>query len=313
MKQILLIGYLYLVGINLYSQCTLEYYNKINEAKVAVLENDIESAMVLYEEVFKNTNYPFARDCYHAVELAIMANDTIKLSYFLRKAITVGIKIEDIEEAGKVNSYLDRPFYHAIKVEEDSLMQIYTSRINWDIREEVNQLFLEDQKIREEYYSANFLKRKKIGKKWEELNARQVDRLIEITKEYGFPGEKLIGLDRTEMHPKIRTKNYSAGMPIVIFIHHFSQPNPSYDELLLAEVEKGNLYNEHFATICDFEAEFGSGKYKTFGYYGLRQQPKVMNDNILNLKREKIGLLKIAQIKQLNKIKHLTKFWNRLY
>ena len=115
------------------------------------------------------------------------------------------------------------------------------------------------------------------------------------------------------MHPKIRTNNYSAGMPIVIFIHHFSQPNLSYDSLLIDEVKKGNLYNEHFGTICDFEAEFGKSKFENYGYYGLRHQPRRLNENELNLKRQKIGILEFEQIEKLNKIKNISKFWNRLY
>lgn len=136
---------------------------------------------------------------------------------------------------------------------------------------------------------------------------------MQITKTYGFPGEKLIGLDRSDMHSKISTRNFSAGMSIILLIHHYSQPNQSYDTLLIEEVKKGNLYNEHFATICDFEAEYGKRKYENLGYYGLRHKPRKIDKKTLNVKREEIGILGFEQIEQLNQINNLTKFWNRLY
>lgn len=103
---------------------------------------------------------------------------------------------------------------------------------------------------------------------------KQVHRLIEITREKGFPGEGLIGIDQPEYHEKIVGNEYSAGMPIIILLHHYSSPNPSFDSLLFGQIGKGYLYNEHFATICDFEAHFGKNKYSNFGYYGFANSKK---------------------------------------
>ena len=297
----------------LYTQDAFDYYQRINEGKEFALENDFESAIHTYQQAFENFDFAFARDCYHAIELSVLTNDTAKLDYFIKKAVTQGIRLTDIEKSGRLKGYLNSAFYQHIKEKEDSLLHIYSSRINWELRAEINQMFADDQRIRDEYYNATIFQRKKIRKKWESLNAEQVERLMEITKQYGFPGEHLIGLDRAEMHPKMRTANYSAGMPIVLLIHHFSQPNPSYDQLLIEEVRKGNLYNEHFATICDFEAEFGKDRFEHFGYYGVRHQPKNPDRNTLNLKRKEIGILKLEQIKALNQVNHLKKFWNFLY
>ena len=313
MKQILTFLTISLITSSVYTQDALDYYKIINEGKGFALENDFESAIYSYHRAFENFDFAFARDCYNAIELSVLAHDTAKLDYFIKKAITQGIRTSDVENSGKINDYLDSAFYKSIKEKEDSLLHIYASNINRELRIEINQMFADDQKIRDEYYSATIFQRNKIRKRWESLNSKQVKRLIEITKQLGFPGENLIGLDRNEMHAKIRTTNYSAGMPIVILIHHFSQPNPSYDKLLMEEVKKGNLYNEHFATICDFEAEFGQDSFDNLGYFGIRHQPKKLDKNILNVKREEIGILSFERLEALNQVKNLTKFWNRLY
>ncbi|WP_139134382.1 hypothetical protein [Crocinitomix algicola] len=309
---------LYIILVSIFAseisaQNTIDYYEGINVGKIFAIQNDFESAINSYHQVFIHNDFVFARDCINAIEFSILAKDSVKIEYFIERAISQGIKITDIEKSYNLTDYLKSNVYNEIKEKEDSLYRVYTSRINWEIREEVNQMFSEDQKLREEYYAANVFQKNKVRKRWETLNSEQVERLIEITKQYGFPGEKLIGLDRSEMHSKIRTNNYSAGMPIVIFIHHFSQPNLSYDSLLIDEVKKGNLYNEHFGTICDFEAEFGKSRHENFGYYGLRFQPKKIDPIMLNKKRKKIGVLEFEQVEQLNNIKEISKFWNRLY
>ncbi len=313
MRQLFIIIIISIFTSDICAQDSIDYYKSINEGKIFAGENDFNSAINSYQQAFKNNDFVFARDSYNAIELSILAKDSVKLAYFIETAITQGIRINDLEKSYKITNYLKSRVYDNIKEKEDSLSTIYSSRIDWKIREEINQMFLEDQKMREEFYKGNIFQKNKIRKKWETLNSKQVKRIIEITKQYGFPGEKLIGLDRSEMHSKINTNNYSAGMPIVILIHHFSQPNLSYDSLLLDEVKKGNLYNEHFATICDFQAQFGKDRYDNFGYYGLKHQPKKLDENTLNFKREKIGILEFEQIKKLNKTKNLTKFWNRLY
>jgi len=312
MKQLLII-LISIFSSDICAQNAIDYYKGINQGKIFTIKYDFESAINSYEQVFRNNDFVFARDCFNAIELSILAKDSVKTKYFIERAISQGIRLSDIEQSYKLTDYVELNVLNEIKANEDSLLTIYSSRINWKIREEINQMFSEDQKLREEYYTANVFQKNKVRKRWESLNAKQVERLIEITKQYGFPGERLIGLDRNEMHPKVNSTNYSAGMPIVLLIHHFSQPNLSYDELLVEEIEKGNLYNEHFATICDFEAEFGKTKFENFGYYGLRYQPKKLDEKTLNLKRQEIGILEFEQIEALNKIMNLTKFWNRLY
>ena len=174
-------------------------------------------------------------------------------------------------------------------------------------------MFEADQKIRRAYYNwFNVLWKSAIGKRWEKLNREQVERIAQISRTIGFPGEKLIGIDQTTFHPKANAV-FSAGMPIVILIHHFSQPNPSYDELFLAELLKGNLHNQHFATVCDFQAKYGQDRYSHMGPYGInfRQEEKVSS---YNPNRQAIGLPPIGWHKEAtNNQTIITEFWTYFY
>ncbi|MGB0429211.1 MAG: hypothetical protein ACPGLV_01970 [Bacteroidia bacterium] len=243
MKQFFIVIFLLLFSKTVCSQNVIDYYKGINKAKVFAIENEFDLAIESYKQTFKSCDFAFARDCYNAIELSSAMNDSVSLNYFLQKAICLGIKISDIETAGLINGYENAYFYQRILQNADSLENEYIKRVNWQIRAEINQMFYDDQKKRDEYYAAHFFKRHKIKREWEQLNKEQVEKLIQITKKHGFPGERLIGLDRTSMHLKAQTSNYSAGMPIVILIHYYSSPNPSFDYLLLNEVKKGNIFN----------------------------------------------------------------------
>lgn len=297
----------------LFGQNYFDYYKEINKGKVLIASQNTEESINCYFSVFEKFDFVFARDCYNAIELSALAKDSVKLEYFIRRGIKQGLKFSQIIEVKNVSKFQNSTFLKEIEKEKDSLENAYRNSINWELRNLIIEMFKEDQAIREKYYNAILFKRKKIGHEWEALNKIQVKQILEITKEYGFPGEKIIGVDTDEMHAKINNSNISAGMPIVLFIHHFSQPNESYDSLLFEQIEKGNLYNEHFATICDFEATFGKKIYPNYGFFAFKKMPKIIEEEEINRKRKEISLLSISEFEKLRSNKLITKFWYRLY
>jgi hypothetical protein len=71
MKQLFTLFLFYLATTAVFAQNALDYYEKINEGKVYALENDIASAIDSYRQALENFDFAFARDCCHAMELAI--------------------------------------------------------------------------------------------------------------------------------------------------------------------------------------------------------------------------------------------------
>ena len=305
--------FLLIIPNALLGQNYFDYYNGINNAKILSGKNTIEKSLKNYYLTFEKFDFVFARDCYNAIELSATAKDLVKLEYFIKRGLKQGITFNQILKIKNVTEFQSSIFFQKILKEKDSLEKVYKNSINWKLRNEIIEMFEQDQKMRAKYYNAFLFKRRKIGREWESLNKQQVERLVEITKKYGFPGEKLIGIDTNEMHSKINNSNFSAGMPIIIFIHHYSQPNKSFSSLLLKEIKMGNIYNEHFATISDFEAKFGKNKFDNYGYFAFKHFPKHVNKKEIDKKREKISLLTINQFKKINKNTLITKFWKRLY
>lgn len=296
-----------------FGQNYLGYYKQINEAKSLSIDSNYLQAALLYKKTFEEYDFEFARDCINAIEISATLDHNTLTFYFLQCALKRGIPASYFDGKPELKNFRSTQYYSSILDSSSIFKKEFDSNINAKIRDEINEMFEDDQQIREHYYKWwNFPLRPVIREKWEKLNQKQVLRIMEITKSYGFPGEQLIGIDFPKYHEKIDSMQFSAGIPIILFIHHYSQPNFSFDSVLLEQVFKGSLYNEHFATICDFEAEFGKNKSNCLGYYGLRHKPKNYVQDEFEDKRKGIGLLLDSEIQKLNKTQLMTKFWNRL-
>ena len=312
MKYLLNIIFIFTIQYS-FGQSYLNYYTQVNEAKLLAADSNYLESALLYKKTFEEYDFEFARDCINAMEVSSLNSIDSLTSYFIKSALKRGVPISYFSKNANLSDFRLTPYWNSITKDSATFRSEYESNIKTEIRDEINQMFSADQQIRERYYQwSNFLLRPSIGKKWKKLNSEQVMRIMEITKNHGFPGERLIGIDSPEYHEKINSNQFSAGMPIILFVHHYSQPNFSYDSLLFAEVFKGNLYNEHFATICDFEAEFGKSKFACYGYYGLRHKPKNYKPDEFIEKRKEIGLLSNSEIQKLNRSNGMTKFWNSL-
>jgi len=222
---------LFIVPNALFGQNYVDYYSRINNGRILAANKNTEESINSYFSTFEKFDFVFARDCYNAIELSAFSNDSLKLDYFIRRGIKQGLKFNQIMKIKNVAKFQKSTFIKIIEKEKDSLKNIYKNSINWELRNIIVEMFKQDQLIREKYYKAILFKRKKIGREWEALNKIQVHKLIEITKQYGFPGEKLIGIDTDKMHPKIVNNNISQGKLILLFLTPLA--NTDYPNLLL--------------------------------------------------------------------------------
>ena len=289
-----------------------QYYDGINEAKLSIAQDSLDKGISQYFQTFEKFHFIFARDCYNSIELSALVKDTLKLEYFIRLGIKQGLDFNRILRMKNVTEFQNSTFIKKIEKEKESLESIYINSINWELRNEIIEMSKQDQMVRKRYYEAILFKRRKIGREWEALNKMQVEKLIDITKKHGFPGEKLIGVDTENMHFKIKNNNLSAGMPIVIFIHHFSQPNESYNSILINEIQSGNLNNEHYAIISDFQYTYGKEEFGPIPCYSERFRPKESIEKI-DINRLAIGLLSLSNTNKLQNRNYITPSWRRLY
>jgi hypothetical protein len=289
------------------------YYAGINKAKLALVEDSLEIGVAHYANTFQKFDFAFARDCFNALEVACILRDTDNVDYFIRRCMAQGVGFELLAQDSMLTFFKATEHWRLLLNAKDSIRNSYVNQINWEVRAEVNSMFAQDQKIRDSAYKNRFnvFKIRRLKKQLEALDRILVLRLLEITQKYGFPGEKLIGLDTESMHPKINDQDINAGMPIVIFIHHFSQPNESFNKVLIDQLRTGNLSNEHYAIISDFQYEYGKERFGKVCCYSQRFSSKESTE-VVNRNRKEIGLLDISNTYKLQKKKYITPFWMRL-
>ena len=307
---IILIVVLILIQYSVWAQNYIDYHKQLNEARLITVKGKHQAAAELFELTFDEFAFRFARDCVHGIQIAAKTTDTTLLQFFVEAGLKQGIPLNYLSQMPELSWFRATENWRLVAASADSLHNVYLRNINLSLREEVNEMFAEDQAIRARYNKwYNFLAKPFIARKWRRLNAKQVERLVDITREYGFVGEQLIGIDLPAHNPKIDAGQLSAGMPIVILVHHYSKPNASIDELLFEQLKLGYIDVTHFATICDFEAEFGRKKFEKRGYYGLRFGKRGRKINFYDTKRRTIGLPTEEEYKILNNSDLLTKYW----
>ena len=291
-----------------------DYYIGINKARKSIVGDSLEHSLTVYKATFEKYEFVFARDCYNALQVASKLGNHNETAYFMQRCLKQGIELQILQEAPFLTDFKTTEQWQNVLLVADSLHAHYLGKLNLSIRNEITSMFTEDQRMRELNYQnrLNPFKKRKLNNGWEELNRQQVKRLIDITNEFGFPGERLVGLDYGNMHPKINSIGCSAGMPIVLFIHHFSSPNESYNEILLDHINTGYLHNEHYAIISDFQHTYGKDKFGKIPCYSQRFNPKVAIEEI-NSNRDAIGLMDLSTQYALQKVAIIKPFWMQLY
>lgn len=297
-----------------YGQDYLVYHAGINEAKRALIKENMDDAVGHYYSTFEKFKFAFARDCFNALEVALKIEDEEKIDYFLKRCMIQGVHFEFLDEHPLLSNYRTTDSWFSFLSTKDSLKNVYLESINWKLRDEIIALFTADQEIRDltDKHRFNPFRIGKLKRQFEEIDRKLVRRLMEITDEDGFPGEKLIGIDHNSMHPKISNSRLSAGMPIVILIHHFSQPNIPFNEELLRAVKSGHLSPDHYAVIADFQHEYSGTKNQGSECYTMRFSPK-LDISTIDKNRTAIGLLELSSLTELKQQKIITSFWTQLY
>ncbi|MEL6669843.1 MAG: hypothetical protein AAFP08_12785 [Bacteroidota bacterium] len=306
--------WLMIVGLSpLFGQSYAGYYELIREAKTAIISENYLQAQENYRTAFDNYEFEFARDCIHAAELSAFLQDSAATFDFCRLALRRGVPLSYLEGNPRIIPILRGVLLGDLRSEAEDLHQAYLASVNTEIRLEINEMFAQDQRIRRKYYRwHNFLFRPFIMSSWRKLNRKQAERIMEISEELGFPGEQLIGIDTPQDHEKIDFDQLSAGMPIVVLLHHYSHPEPFFDSLLLEQVDKGYLHNRHYATLCDYASQLGKGKFYDGGAFGTALAVDT-ESQVVATNRERLFLNTVEEMRLLQQIGVLTRFWRKLY
>lgn len=300
--------FFHLIAFLMLSNCAfgqnyIDYHKRRMVAEQAILDTNYEKAVAIYDSLFTEYDFVFARNCYTACQTAIEANNMEKAFLFMKKGVLQGLKITMIDQDSILVNLKKDTRWENFAQQYDSLRRIYIGKVNWQLRYKIDELNDLDQKWRDkhELHPWNFLWRPFIWAKWKKVTKKIVlNKLTPLIDSLGFPGEKLIGIDESWMQCcKKKIDGTSASYSFVMLIHYFSIPREaSLNEKLYPEIAKGNITPEDYASLIDFQAQWGKGKYYKGLYYN---QWHTTKDSTLfpqiELNRAEIGLESLSSLK----------------
>lgn len=236
-----------------------EYHVKINDAeKLFFQDGKVEKCLLKYEEVFNEFDFIFIKDLLNAAQIAHYSNKPYRK--YIQKAFEFGLKPEHLKSFPLFNDvYEDLVSDKSIKKSFKKKRKKYLKGIYFQYLENVYKQTIKDQTS-------------KADLNYSEIVLEETEELIKWTKEYGFPGERIIGIsDSTifeeinkpelDLHNLIKENKklwyltsdelqFSQSFPIILLVH-----NPCafklYEDVLLEEIKKGNIHPRDVGLIYD--------------------------------------------------------------
>ena len=296
MKKILSLYFFILSCTNTYSQSNyIEYHKDARLIESHILDSSYLKAVKLYKDLFSKYDFVFAEDCFRAAQTAAFINDSVNSFLFLERAIHQGVTKESIVHDSILIDLKKMKDWSMFENNYDSIRDEYLATIEWDLRQKINEIYDLDQKHRDkhELHPWNFLWRPFIWIKWKKTTKKIVENeLIPFIRKNGFPNEKLIGIDEASFHHKQKHDHLKSNYAFMILIHYYSIPRTAdFNELLLSQIKSGNIHPRQYASLIDFQAYVGKGKYyKGLHYNEWHHSKNEKEIEQINKNRIKIGL-----------------------
>lgn len=296
MNRILFLFFFLISASNSYSQSNyITYHKDARLIESHILDSSYVKAVKLYVDLFSKYDFVFAEDCFRAAQTAVFINDSVNSFLFLERAVHQGVTKESIVNDSILIDLKKMKYWSLFENNYDSIRDEYIAGIDWRLRQKINEVYDLDQRCRDkhELHPWNFLWRPLIWLKWKKTTKKIVENeLIPFIRKHGFPNEKLIGLDEASFHHKQKHDHLKSNYAFMILIHYFSMPRTSdFNGLLLSQMKSGNMHPRQYASLIDFQANYGKGKYYNGLHYNEWHHSKNENElQQINKNRIKIGL-----------------------
>lgn len=310
MKHFLIIA-LILTG-QVYGQNYIDYQRILTRINNDIINNDFSKTVERLDSIYLNYNFIYAKHCIKALQICCHLNDSFNADKWLSKSFKQGIPLWVI----KTNEITRKSLLYITTQNTirkyDSLHTIYTASINPVITMTIDSLLNIDQKYTQKVNDGFFLFRHTIyGLMWLRNNKREFKILDQIIDQYGYPGERIIGLDPYIIDSsKIAKYLVSWGPGIIeesrtyiMLLHYFSNYRKNSNDFLKKLYENlvtGYIATPFFLGINDFIYHQSREKFGTKYYIN---KNKTDNDtSVIDNSRNLIGLSKLVQSKQMTNI-----------
>ncbi len=185
----------------------------------------------------------------------------------------------------------------------DSLRYAYKSHINSKLAQTIDSIFQIDQKYTQKVNDGFILFRPIYGLRWIRCNKRTFRAIYSITREYGFPGERIIGLPTTYDDSALQIeyiKQYGIHLrqwkAYFILLHYFSTKRNIQDDfkdILYENLKSGNISPFQFATICNYIYKYSKHSKPKYEYYNYNTDSNRISIGLNTIETEKENIKRV--------------------
>lgn len=182
----------------LFGQDYIEYHRTFNRIDEDVLSQNYTIAIERLDSIYSKYDFIYAKHCIKALQICITANDSIKADRWLEKCFKQGIPVWIIRTNEITNKSSTYSTTQKTLNNFDSLHSIYKASIDTNLRKKIDSLLTIDQKYTRKVNDGFVLFIPFYWLQWGIYNKRQFKQLKQIIETYGYPEEKLIGLENIQ-------------------------------------------------------------------------------------------------------------------
>lgn len=224
------------------------YHQQVIKAEQLMVIGDFSEALIIHDQLVQAYEFVFLKEYRVAAQLALHDKDLEKALVYVRKGMLAGWELKSIKNNEYLLPLLDSREFKSLENEYSVLHETYEAKLNKDISERVKKMFAKDQKMalksllkigpkaKERYYENKFAPH----------SEAQLAEFQEISKSFGYPGEKLIGND--------------LWMSIILSHHNsistaYNQKDTLYPKIkpfLMRALRSGEMSPYEFALIDDW-------------------------------------------------------------
>jgi hypothetical protein len=240
---------------------SLEYFEHINNAELAICSENYKKAVSEYELAFKKIEKPFGKDVFNAALSNQLINDFEKRNNYLQQIINNSDELDFVTSVF-VSNYITES-------EWNTLVSKREIKYDQTLRNEFNEIHARDQLFRPMYETHD-----------DTINANRkinLKRILELTDSKGFPSQVELGYDK-----------YLRRQPHDIVLHHTAQRR-SYDKtvvdlepILKSAVKNGRFDPEQAIFYLNFQNDVEKGPFEVYSSWQYKHPllPDSLNNKV---------------------------------
>lgn len=221
-----------------------QYHQKVILAEAFMAKEVLDSALVIYKDIFKTYDYVLLREYQLATQLAIKLEKDEEAALFLRGGIETGWTKKSIKNNQIVKTWLDSEDGKVLR-DYDKYREGFEQGVNDTLAAQVHDMFKKDQKlaIKALLRLSSASQDKYAEKKFAPHSEKQMAQLLSILNQVGYPGGKIIGNDMWMSIILSHHNSISQKYALADTLYPHLRP------LLIDAIDKGEMQPVDFAFI----------------------------------------------------------------